>query len=458
MTTVTFLGAAGTVTGSRHLVTHNGQTILLDCGLFQGKKKWRQRNWQPIGFDVSKLDAIIVSHAHIDHTGYLPRLIKEGFKGKIFSTPATRDLLAIMLPDSGRIQEEDARYANKKKFTKHKPAQPLYTEKDAAKTIPMIQAVPYATDTHIVSGVSLSFSRAGHILGSAAITLDFNNGKRLVFSGDLGRYDTPIVCDPEPLDTTTALIIECTYGDRKHSDADPVADLATEVEKIVKEKGCLIIPAFAIGRTQHILYILRKLQDDGRIPPLPIYVDSPMACNATPLYLMHREEHDDEMANIIVRGEEPIHPKHVSFCRSVAQSRAINDDPGPCIIISASGMATGGRVLHHLKRRLPSKKTTVLFVGYQAYGTRGRRLLEGEKEVKIHGEWIPVNAKIGQVYGFSGHADYEETERWLDSLKKPPENTYCVHGEPSGLEGMAEKLRKRGWNVSVPALGDTVEL
>ncbi len=463
MPSIHFLGAAGTVTGSRHLVEHGGRRILLDCGLFQGEKQVRLRNWAPFPVDPASIDVVVLSHAHIDHTGYLPRLVKLGFRGEIVSTPATRDLLAIMLPDSGRLQEEEAAYANKERYSRHDPALPLYSEADASAVIPMIHSARYGVPKDLGGGVTLTYARAGHILGSATVRLDLEGpgGARhaIVFSGDLGRYDQPIIPDPEGLGRATTLLVECTYGDRSHDEPPPQAALGELVRRIVAEKGVLLIPAFAIGRTQDLLYHLRQLQLVGAIPPaIPIYVDSPMACDATPLYLMHREEHDEHMVKLLVDGMKPIHPVAVEFTRGVRESREINEKRGPMIVISASGMAAGGRVLHHLKARLPDPKTTVLFVGYQAAGTRGRKLLEGAKTIKIHGQYVPVEARIAKLNGFSAHADRDELERWLSSAKVPPARTFCVHGEPPALEAMRARLEQRGWPAYVPSYLEKVEL
>lgn len=467
---IRFLGAAGTVTGSRHLVEvpsakggrDRPQRILLDCGLFQGKKSLRKQNWEEFPVPPDSIDAVVLSHSHIDHTGWLPRLIRQGFSGPVYATPATRDLLAIVLPDSGRLQEEDARRANRKGYTKHDPALPLYTEEDAESSIRRIRAVPYATPREIGDGIRMTYHRAGHILGSAFVELNLDvageEPHRIIFSGDVGRPGIPIIPDPDPVDRATTLLVECTYADRLHEQHHPLAELAEAVQRMVDEKGVLIIPAFAVGRTQHILYYLRELQAQGKLPSLPVFVDSPMACNATPLYLMHREEHDEEMRALVVSGGEPLHPDHVEFTRSVARSRAINERSGPMIIISASGMATGGRVLHHLKRRLPDPRTTVLFVGYQAYGTRGRRMLEGEKEIRIHGRDIPIKARVAQIYGFSAHADHSEIDAWLSTMKEPPRRTFCIHGEDEALEAMRARLEERGWPAHVPAHGERVEL
>lgn len=462
MAAIHFLGAAGTVTGSRHLLEHEGKRILLDCGLFQGLKRIRKQNWDRFPITPRSIDAVVVSHAHIDHTGWLPRLLDEGYRGPIYCTPATRDLSAIMLPDSGRLHEEEARYANKKGYSKHHPALPLYTEESALRCIPRMHALPYEHPKELCKGMTVTLHRAGHILGSAIVQVDLEGGDadshRLVFTGDLGRPHTPIIRDPTEIPRADTLLLESTYGDRLHESSHPVSDLSDEVERAVAEKRVLIIPAFAIGRTQHILYHLFQLQQAGRIPALPIFVDSPMACSATPLYLIHRDEHDPEMARALAEGEDPLHPNHVTFTRSVEASRAINKRSGPMIIISAAGMATGGRVLHHLKRRLPDPETTVLFVGYQAVGTRGRRLLQGEKRIRIHGIDVPVNARIGQIYGFSAHADYGEIDAWLSHFGRPPKRTFLVHGEPSALEAQRSRLADRGWKVVVPSQLERFEL
>lgn len=463
MASIQFLGAAGTVTGSRHLVEHDGSRILLDCGLFQGEKVWRSRNWDPFPVPPETIDVVVLSHAHIDHTGYLPRLVKEGFKGTVVCTPATRDLLSIMLPDSGRLHEEEAAYANKERYSRHHPALPLYTEADAVAALPMIETLRYGRQREIAPGVVLTLHRAGHILGAASVQLDLYGatGYRhtLVYSGDIGRYDVPILPDPEGVRRASSLLLESTYGDRAHLETDPRAELGRIVEETIREGRVLIIPAFAIGRTQDLLYHLRQLQLAGTIPGrIPIFVDSPMACDATPLYLMHREEHDEEMVRLLVEGWKPIHPNQVEFTRSVRESREINDRHGPMIILSASGMATGGRVLHHLKRRLPDPKTTVLFVGYQPSGTRGRKLLSGAEFIRIHGVDVPVRARIRKIDGFSAHADSGEIDRWLSNLGAPPWRTFLVHGEPGALEAGRSRLEARGWPAQVPGWLEKVEL
>ena len=463
MTRLVPLGAAGTVTGSRHLVEHRGKRVLLDCGLFQGEKALRRRNWEPFPVPPSSIDTVILSHAHIDHTGWLPRLVREGFAGTVLCTPATRDLLALLLPDSGRLHEEEAAYANRTHYSKHDPALPLYTEEDAARCLPRIHTVRYGVPRDLGDGVTLTFQRAGHILGSASVrlSLDGPDGYRheLVYSGDLGRYAAPILPDPEPIGRATTLVLECTYGDRRHDETDSRAALGAIVRRVVEERGVLLVPAFAIGRTQDLLYHLRALQLAGEIPgSIPIFVDSPMACDATSLFLLHREEHDEEMIRLLVEGRRPIHPTHVEFVRGVAESKAINDRKGPAIVISAAGMATGGRILHHLKHRLPDPRTTVLFVGYQAAGTRGRKLLEGAASVRIHGLDVPVRARIEQVPGFSAHADHAEVDRWLSSLPVPPARIVLVHGEPGALEATRARLAARGLSAHVAVDGEEIPL
>ena len=459
MATLQFLGAARTVTGSKYLLEHNGRRVLVDCGLFQGLKELRLRNWEPFPFDPRRLDAVVLTHAHVDHTGALPRLAKAGFAGPIFCTPATRALAGLLLPDSAHLQEEEANHANEGRYTQHSPALPLYTPEDARAALRLFQTIGYRQPREILPGLSLTFIRAGHILGSAICLVELAGGvQRLVFSGDLGRYDAPIVPDPEPVDSATTLLIESTYGDRTHGEVKAIDALAAAVLEASPRKGVIVVPAFAIGRTQEILYDLRELEDAGRIPAMDVFVDSPMACDATPIYLAHPEDHDLDMAAMLKKGISPLKSRHTHFVNSVEESKRLNDLAGPAMIISASGMATGGRILHHLKHHLPHPKNTVLLVGYQAEGTRGRRLLEGEKAIRIQGEMVPVKAQVRTLTGFSAHADSSELSRWAQGFKKPPKQTFVVHGEVPAMEALRARLAQRGWQVYVPNYLEKVEL
>ncbi len=459
MASIHFLGAAGTVTGSKFLLEHEGQRVLVDCGLFQGLKALRERNWAPQAVNPRSVHAVVLTHAHIDHTGGLPRFVKDGFRGPVYSTPGTRALAALLLPDSAHLQEEEARYANKERYSRHSPALPLYGAQDAVEALKLFESFGYGRAKEILPGIKLSFFHAGHILGSAVCAFELVSTKqRVVFTGDLGRYHAPILKDPEKVDYATTLICESTYGDREHGPTTPLDALAEAVNGAVKKRGVVVIPAFAIGRTQEILYHLRALEEQQRIPELDVYVDSPMACDATPIYLAHPEEHDLAMQSITQRGVSPLATRRTFFTNSVKQSMALNALQGPAIILSASGMATGGRILHHLKHRLPDPKNTVLFVGYQSAGTRGRRMLDGEKEIRIHGQDVPVNAELKVVSGFSAHADFRETLRWMDGFTAPPRQTLLVHGEPSALASLKAKVEQKGWSVHIPAHLEQVPL
>ena len=459
MASIHFLGAAGTVTGSKFLLEHERHKVLVDCGLFQGKKELRLRNWEPLPVDAKTIDAVVLTHAHIDHTGGLPRLVREGFNGPVICTPGTRDLCGLLLPDSAHLQEEEARFANQERYSKHSPALPLYGEEDAKAALRLFESFGYDRPKEMLPGITLKFARAGHILGSAICIFDLaSTQQRVVFSGDLGRYAAPILKDPQTVEKATTLIAESTYGDRTHGDTQPVEALAAAVNDVARRGGVMVIPAFAIGRTQEVLYYLRKLEAEARIPELPVFVDSPMACDATPLYLAHAEDHDLVMQSLIDRGESPLATRRTQFTRGVEQSKQLNRFKGPGIIISASGMATGGRILHHLKLRLPDPNNAVLFVGYQSEGTRGRRMLDGEKEVRIHGTDVPVRAQLLQVSGFSAHADWQEMLRWMDGFSAPPKQTLLVHGETGALEALKARVSAKGWKTHVPTHLERVEL
>jgi metallo-beta-lactamase family protein len=461
MASIRFLGAAGTVTGSRFLVRTASASVLVDAGLFQGAKELRLRNRAPWPLEPAALSAVVLTHAHIDHAGALPQLVREGYAGPVHCTPATRDLAGLLLPDSGRLQEEEARWANQRGYSRHAPnAQPLYSEAEALAALPALTPLLYRQPREIAPGVTLTFRRAGHILGSATAELQLAGDRplRIVFSGDLGRYGAPILPDPEPVPPCDVLVLESTYGGKRHEGGDPLAGLEAEVHGVVKRGGALIIPAFAVGRTQELLFGLRALEEQRRIPELPVFVDSPMAVDATPLHLAHREEHDEEMVRLIAAGREPLRPRRLAFARSPEQSKAINKVAGPCVILSASGMATGGRILHHLARRLPDATNTVLLVGFQAAGTRGWSLQSGAATLRIHGEEVPVKARVASLSGFSAHADEEELCRWLRTFPRPPRLTLLVHGEPGSLAAAASRLNNMGWTNRVPSHLEEVPL
>jgi metallo-beta-lactamase family protein len=463
MAHVQFLGAAGTVTGSKYLVDAGKTRILLDCGMFQGSKDLRLRNWDKLPVQPSSLDHMFLSHAHIDHIGMAPVYVRDGFQGPIWCTPETKELTEINLTDAAHLQEEDARFANKQGFTKHKPALPLYTLEDVAHCVPHLRALPYGTPCRLPDGTSVQFHDAGHVLGSAIVEVEVKNrnGKplTLVFSGDLGRYRALIDNDPYALERADYLLLESTYGNRVHPQEDASHELADIINETARRGGSLVVPAFAMGRTQILLYTIRELKSKGAIPDLPVYVDSPMAISVTELYCRHIEDLDAEAREVYRTTHKcPILCPKLEFIRTPQESKALNNQHYPCIIISASGMATGGRVLHHLKFRLPDPRNTVLFVGFQANGTRGQILKDGAREIKIHGEMIPVRAKVRTMEAFSRHADSAEIMEWLGGFKSPPKQVCIVHGEPDSSAALAEAIRKLGWKVRIPEYLDTLEL
>jgi len=447
-----FLGAAGGVTGSKYLFSYGDDQLLIDCGLFQGLKELRLRNWAAVPIDLARLRAVILTHAHIDHSGYLPRIVAQGYRGPVFATPATCDLLEMMLPDAAHLQEEEARYANRTGYSKHKPALPLYTVEDAERSLQLLRPIRNAEPVEVMPNVALSFGRVGHILGAGSARLSFEiDGRQrtLLDSGDLGRYDRPILKDPEPAPNTDWLLIESTYENRVHP-KDSESGLREIIKDVAARRSCLIVPAFAVGRTQELIYVIRKMEDAGEIPTIPVHIDSPMAIKATDIYCRYTEEHDFELAQLSSDEGCPISSRHMVIDRTSEQSKALNDVKGPIIIISASGMASGGRVLHHLKQRLPDPETTVLLVGYQAEGTRGRSLQDGARELKMFGEVVPVRATVKVLDGFSAHADQDEILRWLGTFKKPPQMTYVVHGEPAAASTLVGVIRERlRWKVEV---------
>ena len=460
MATIEFLGGVGTVTGSKFLVEIGRKRLLVDCGLFQGLKELRLRNWDRLPVNPVSVDWVVLTHGHIDHTGYLPRLFKDGFKGRVYATAATADLLRILLPDSGHLQEEEAAYHNKRGTSKHKPALPLYTAEEGRKAAQGAAGIEYGEPLKLDSGIRVSFKRAGHILGSAIVTVEIADGasrRRLVFSGDLGRYGAPILPDPAPLGDADYVIVESTYGDRRH-DPEPIpAQLERVIKEAVTRGGAIIIPAFAVGRTQELMYHLSHLEKAGRIPRLPTYVDSPMAIDATEIYCAHPEDFDGDMRNMVMNRNCPLHCGDFRLTRSPDESRAINAIRGPVLIISASGMATGGRVLHHLKLRLPDPRTTVLLAGYQAVGTRGRSLQDRAKTVRIFGEDMPIRAHVEAIHGLSAHADADGLMRWLRTASRPPERIFIVHGDPEPARALAGRVGSElRWRVTVPAYRDRV--
>jgi metallo-beta-lactamase family protein len=464
MATLSFYGATGTTTGSKYLLEHNGFRLMVDCGLYQGLKELRLRNWEGPPIEPSALDLIVLTHGHIDHSGYLPLMVARGFEGKTLATDATCDLLGILLPDSGYLQEEDARWANKRGYSKHKPALPLYTEEQARRSLASLRPVPFDKTVTVHDDIKIRFYPAGHILGASFIEFHFREGdgseKTIVFSGDMGRLDRPIIPDPAPLPHCDHLVMESTYGNRDHSGEDPKDHLASIIEETVRGGGSVVIPAFAIGRTQALLFLLRELQREDRLPrDIPIHVDSPMAIHAIRVFMKHREAHDLEMRAMVAKGEDPLGLQGVHLNTTVEQSKALNSLNYPAIIISASGMASGGRILHHLAYRLPDHRTTVLFTGYQAAGTRGRALQEGAKRIKIHGRQVVVRARVEALGGLSAHADRNGLLEWLRSSSPPPKNVHLTHGEPESTEALAGFLKERtGIDAHIPVYKERIEI
>jgi metallo-beta-lactamase family protein len=467
LSSIEFWGGVGTVTGSKYLVQTNKARVLVDCGLFQGLKELRERNWQEPPFDPRSLNAVLITHAHIDHTGYLPRLARQGFRGPVYCSRGTADLLKILLPDSGRLQEEEADYRNRHKLTKHTPALPLYTEKDAFAALELVEPVANTGEFHQVApGIRAGFRIAGHILGSSLVLLEVDqtgtDGKdlRVLFSGDLGHYDQPIIHDPAPPPACDYMLVESTYGDRLHDPEDPKVALARIINDAAQRQAPILIPAFAVGRTQEIVYLIRELEDENAIPVLPVTVDSPMAAAATSAYAGRKEEHDEEYASILAQMRHPLRTRSMTTASSRQESKRLNDAKGARVIVSASGMMTGGRVLHHALRLVPDPEATIVFVGFQAAGTTGRRIVDGEPEVKILGQWVPVRCRTAKIGGFSAHADWGEVLHWLEGMESGvPRLTFPTHGEPEAVNAMAGHIKEKfGWNVHVPQYGERIDL
>ena len=459
--TITFLGAAGTVTGSRFLLSCGETNVMVDCGLFQGLKELRLRNWAPLAIDAAKIDAVLLTHAHLDHCGYIPKLVEQGYRGKIHSTTFTAKLAAVILRDSARIQTEDAKYAAKKGFSKHNPPKPLYDEDDAEKAIQSFQEEKFHERIQVAEQTYVTFHPSGHILGAATLEVEFF-GKRLMFSGDLGREEHPLLVNPDKIvaGKFDALITESTYGDREHVASS--TDFETAINETIAGGGSVLIPAFAVDRTEIILVRIRELMETGKIKKVPVFADSPMALKALDYYRQAINEASEEIRPDIQKlwaGRDPFDPGSLVELETVDQSKTINDPSAPCIIISASGMGTGGRVVHHLRQMLPNPKHTVLFVGYQAVGTRGRALVDGAEQVKMHGELVPVRARIEQIEEFSVHADANELIKWLGSASEAPGQVFVVHGEAGVAESFSDLIvSKLGWKSHAPKDGEQAVL
>ncbi len=452
MKRIRFLGATDTVTGSCYLVETNRCRVLVDCGLFQGYKKLRERNWAKLQFNPAEIDSVVLTHAHMDHAGFIPRLCKLGFTGRVYCTSGTHDLLHILLPDSGYLQEEDARRANTYGYSKHQPAEPLYTQDDAEACLSRLVVHPFNKSFEIVSGISATFTRAGHIIGSGCVVLNLD-GTTLTFSGDVGRPNDPIMKPPSLLAATDYLVIESTYGDRRHPNENVSDTIAEVVNDTAKKKGVIVVPSFAVGRAQHLLHLLAQLRKADRIPNIPVYLDSPMSIDATEIFTRHKEDHR------ISENEVRAMCQVADYVRTSDKSKAIDGRQGPMIIISASGMATGGRVLHHLKQFAPDPQNTVLLVGYQAAGTRGRALLDGADELKIHGQYVPVRARVAHSEGLSAHADYAELIDWLRPANLRPRRVFVTHGEHAATDAFRRRLADTfRWDVVDPDDGETFDL
>ncbi len=462
MAKISFHGAAGTVTGSRHLLELNSKRYLIDCGMFQGPKRNRIKNWEVFPVTPSSIDKVFLTHAHIDHAGYLPRLVKNGFAGDVHCTPPTKELCNILLKDSAHLQEEDAKFANKRGFSKHKPARALFNLDDAEASMKLFKPVDYGEEYALDDETRLMFHDAGHMLGSSFVgvqTEKEGRKRKILFSGDIGRSGRPLLHDPVQIYNVDYLVLESTYGNREHAKESPIEEMVRVIIESRDRGGVLLIPAFSVGRTQAILYVLRELEEQGKIPSMPVYVDSPMAINAVEVFERHVSSLDLDSKLAALDGKRIIKPSQLHLTRTRVKSKNINNIEKNAIIISASGMAVGGRILHHLFRRLPESQNTILIIGYQARGTRGRRILEGEKKIKIHGQMVDVNAKVESITGFSGHADYKEIMAWLMGFNRPPEKVFLVHGEPDAQKYMANEIKKNfKWDTVIPTQGDSFEI
>ena len=455
---IQFCGAAQTVTGSCHLIEFNGKKILVDCGIFQGNRHLRDENYETFPFNPSEIDLVVVTHAHQDHIGRLPKLVKEGYQGDFLATKATIGIARIALPDSGRIQEEDARRA-RKHGSRHADPQPLFTEADAFETLKHFRPVPYETNHALPGGANLRYRPAGHILGSAYAEITFPDGERILMGGDLGRFNTPIIKDPAYVDSAEFLVVESTYGDRLHEKEDPEEKIGQIINETAKAGGVILIPSFAIGRTQELLYYIARLQQANRLPRIPIFIDSPMATSVSDVYARNPDEFDEEAKAADDLHRSLTEPEGIQYVRDKEMSKAINKQPGPFVVIAGSGMCNGGRIQHHLLHRLSDTRNTVLFTGYQADGTLGRRILDHEPIVSIFGEEVRVAARIERANALSAHADQGEILSWLHHFKNPPKKTFIVHGEPAAQLALQVRIHSElGWETVIPAMAERFEL
>ncbi len=449
-----FLGGTGTVTGSRYLLSDDSHRLLVDCGMYQGVKTLRRRNWSPFPVEPRTIDAVVLTHAHIDHSGYLPALVKHGFRGKVYCTTATHELCRVLLPDAGYLQEEDAKYAFRKGFSRHSKPEPLFTEKDAHEALKLFESRPFHQSFEAVRGFHVTFTPAGHILGSACVHVEHaGHGRTVVFSGDLGRQNDVIMRPPEPIQKANVLVCESTYGDRLHKETDPEQDLAEIINTTAARGGVVLVPAFAVGRAQTLLYLVHRLMAQGKIPHLPVYLNSPMAIRATEIFCRHHREHRLNEAQCELIDDR------THFVRTVEESIDLVNKKFPAVIISASGMASGGRVLHHLKALLPNPRNSIVFAGFQAPGTRGDAMVNGAESVKIHGEYWPVKAEVHNLESLSAHGDYEEILEWLSQGQLKPDKVYVTHGEMLAADVMRKRIRDRfGWDCKAPDLFEEVEI
>ena len=454
---IQFLGASGTVTGSKYLLNLSGNKYLVDAGVFQGERKWREKNWDKLEFDPKEIKAVFLTHAHIDHTGFLPRLYKLGLNCPVYATNATYDLCKLLLPDMGYLQEEEANFRNKKGKSRHKPALPLYTEKEAYETLNLFKPIAFHKEIKIDNLFSVTWHRTGHILGAGAINLKHKDIS-ITFSGDLGRFNVPILKDPENINFGDLLLIESTYGNRLHNDIEPKTKLKEVINQTYNSKGVLVIPSFAVGRAQTLLYYLRELKSAKEIPDLPIILDSPMSCDATSIYKNNTSDYDEEALEIKKSGKCPFTTSKLAFIKDTDSSKKLNSINEPMIIISASGMLTGGRILHHLAHRISNPKNTILFVGYQPKGGRGDWILQGAKSMKLFGDDVDINAKIEQISGFSAHADQSELLKWCKQSNTKPKKVAVVHGEEESAKTFSELLKtEMSYNTFCPSYLEKLE-